>query len=391
MQWKKETVEMPYVKLTQHLIGILLLLSIIIQQFAMALAFLFCAIIVIGQNFYIRSVGQKISIENSKVRERLIVGGQSELTFTFENKGLPVWQSNLTIIFDDSLKPEVGGYLHRQSEYEVKIPLTLPAKKRCTVSLPVYAQKRGLVKIKQIQLSIPNLVGSGLVLLHLSDPFLEEKLIYPNIHHVKGELQSFSQFLGDVPTPQTLFLDPFLPIGTREYQSGDSFQHIHWKATARSQVLHTKVFETTTDHSWLFMLNVLDRYSITAELDAFIEGMTYLIEKAYKENHSYSMAINIRSILNRPYFYLPVGNGEAQRRKALDVLATLSNNDATIPCELMQQQLFRGGDHPPLGIHVGKRSQEIDTSLRVMNRNGMKIFTLEFSKKQGELKQWIIQ
>jgi uncharacterized protein (DUF58 family) len=35
-------------------------------------------------------------------------------------------------------------------------------------------------------------------------------------------------------------------MGVRDYQSGDSLKHIHWKNTARSGQLQTKVYEPTT-------------------------------------------------------------------------------------------------------------------------------------------------
>ncbi|NJN82240.1 MAG: DUF58 domain-containing protein [Caldilineaceae bacterium] len=45
-------------------------------------------------------------------------------------------------------------------------------------------------------------------------------------------------------------------MGAREYAQGDSFRHIHWKATARRQSLQTKVFEPSNSRPLALFLNV---------------------------------------------------------------------------------------------------------------------------------------
>ncbi|MEI5905933.1 DUF58 domain-containing protein [Bacillus spongiae] len=388
MQWKKEVVDLPLVKLSQYLVSGGLFFTLIIQQYSIFIVLLFCGCILFIQDFYFRKIADKIMLENVKGRERLLIEDETSLKFTFFNSGLPIWQASLTVVFDDAVEPLVGDNHHYQSHNEVIIPLTLRTNKKYTVSIPIKARHRGLMKVRKLQLRIPNLFGVGTVFLSLDEPYLEEKIVYPKFHHVLGELYSSSQRLGNVPTPQTLFQDPFSPVGTREYRYGDSFQHIHWKASARSQALHTKVFETTADHSWLVIVNVVEHYSITRDLEEIITGTTYLIEKAFEENHSYSLAINVRSINKRPYYFLPLGSGKEQRRKALDFLSTLSKNDATIPVSVMQQQLLRSGQIPSVSIYIGNETEEVQSGLRLINSKATTIYTLDLSEKQGVLKEW---
>jgi len=51
---------------------------------------------------------------------------------------------------------------------------------------------------------------------------------------------------GDVLTRKRIYEDPILTMGVREYQSGDSLKNIHWKSSARTGHLQTKLFEPTT-------------------------------------------------------------------------------------------------------------------------------------------------
>jgi uncharacterized protein (DUF58 family) len=61
---------------------------------------------------------------------------------------------------------------------------------------------------------------------------------------------------GEMKTPRRLVEDPLRLMGTRAYVSGDSFRHIHWKATARRRELQTKVFEPSAAQPIAIFLNI---------------------------------------------------------------------------------------------------------------------------------------
>jgi uncharacterized protein (DUF58 family) len=52
--------------------------------------------------------------------------------------------------------------------------------------------------------------------------------------------------IGEVILSHRLFEDPTRIVGVREYQTGDSFRRIHWRATARTGRLHSKIFEPSS-------------------------------------------------------------------------------------------------------------------------------------------------
>lgn len=52
--------------------------------------------------------------------------------------------------------------------------------------------------------------------------------------------------IGEVLMSYQLFEDPTRIRGVREYQAGDPFNRIHWKATASTGTLHSKVYEPST-------------------------------------------------------------------------------------------------------------------------------------------------
>ena len=52
--------------------------------------------------------------------------------------------------------------------------------------------------------------------------------------------------IGEVVMTHRLFEDPTRIAGVRKYQNGDSLSRVHWRATARTGTLQSKVFEPST-------------------------------------------------------------------------------------------------------------------------------------------------
>jgi uncharacterized protein (DUF58 family) len=75
---------------------------------------------------------------------------------------------------------------------------------------------------------------------------------------------------GEQRAPRRLLEDPSRVIGVRDYAYGDSLRRIHWKATARTMQLQSKIYEATTTHALVIFLNVIARldtyYGIHPEL-----------------------------------------------------------------------------------------------------------------------------
>lgn len=73
---------------------------------------------------------------------------------------------------------------------------------------------------------------------------------------------------GDLRIRRQIITDPSRSVGVRDYRPEDSFRHVHWKATARTQQLQTKIFEPTTAVQFGVFLN-LDTF------EHYWEGIDY--------------------------------------------------------------------------------------------------------------------
>lgn len=70
-------------------------------------------------------------------------------------------------------------------------------------------------------------------------------LVYPRIIPVMDVIVPARQPYGDFRPAQQLIEDPMRLAGVREYVSGDSPRRIHWRATARTGTMQTRVYEPT--------------------------------------------------------------------------------------------------------------------------------------------------
>ena len=70
--------------------------------------------------------------------------------------------------------------------------------------------------------------------------------VLPRTIPLEGYDIASRQPLGEVRMTHRLYEDPTRNAGVREYQPGDPLNRVHWGATARSGVLHSKIYEPST-------------------------------------------------------------------------------------------------------------------------------------------------
>jgi uncharacterized protein (DUF58 family) len=76
---------------------------------------------------------------------------------------------------------------------------------------------------------------------------IDHLIVYPRTYELKDLSIPSVSYLGEAKSELKLFDDPSRLLGVREYEPGDSPRRIHWKASARSQSLQVKLYESTTD------------------------------------------------------------------------------------------------------------------------------------------------
>ena len=71
-------------------------------------------------------------------------------------------------------------------------------------------------------------------------------LVYPRVVPLQGFDLASRRPLGEVLLTHRLFEDPTRIAGVRNYEAGDPLNRVHWRASARTGQLHSKIYEPST-------------------------------------------------------------------------------------------------------------------------------------------------
>ena len=71
-------------------------------------------------------------------------------------------------------------------------------------------------------------------------------LVYPRVLPLEGYDLATRRPIGEIRLTHRLFEDPTRIAGVRPYETGDPLGRVHWRATARTGFLHSKIYEPST-------------------------------------------------------------------------------------------------------------------------------------------------
>ena len=71
-------------------------------------------------------------------------------------------------------------------------------------------------------------------------------LVYPRLVPLAGYDLASRRPVGEIRLTHRLYEDPTRIAGVRRYQEGDPLNRVNWRATARTGVLHSKIYEPST-------------------------------------------------------------------------------------------------------------------------------------------------
>ena len=108
----------------------------------------------------------------------------------------------------------------------------------------IEAKRRGYYQLGPLVLETGDLFGLHRRYRVASEPsFL---LVLPKTVTLDGYDIASRRPIGEVVMTHRLFEDPTRIAGVRQYERGDPLSRINWRATARSGILHSKVYEPST-------------------------------------------------------------------------------------------------------------------------------------------------
>ena len=118
---------------------------------------------------------------------------------------------------------------------------------------------------------------------------------------------------GDHRAPRRLLEDPSRVIGVRDYVYGDELRRIHWKATARTMQMQSKIYEPTTTYTLVLFLNVVSQldayYGINPEVQELCICATASVAH-WAIDQGYAVGLYANTIMYMPEVGLSADAGE---------------------------------------------------------------------------------
>lgn len=239
--------------------GVLVLVitsAILRQPLLFISALLILAVIAIPEIWY-RYGLSALTVERRPETRRAVFGDTTEVSLVVENrKLLPLPALEISDDFPDSL-PVVGMRLKPSAKQETAVltnVLALWAYQRVRRRYRLSAIARGAYRF-------------GPMTLRASDPFgiltRETTIDAPAVllvHPLVAPLERFGlpshAPFGERKSPRRLLEDPLRVSGIRAYEPGDEPRRIHWKATARTGMLQSRIYEPATRHTLAIFVEI---------------------------------------------------------------------------------------------------------------------------------------
>lgn len=164
---------------------------------------------------------------------------------------------------------------------------------------------------------------------------VDHLIVYPRIVPLEKLGIPSMQPQGDIRTRSHVFQDPVLTMGIREYYSGDSLRRIHWKSTARTGRLQTKVFEPTTTVDMGIFLDVRTvkppLWGVVPELlELAIIVAASLARHALDKGYRVGLYANQNNLSADGFTRIPPSQHGSQFQQILEALAQVQSSE-TIP------------------------------------------------------------
>ncbi len=224
--------------------AILLLLLALILDFGLLAYAMYALLGVLVLSRYLTRVwAENLQAERECNRDTANIGDTVAIVVRVKNEGrLPVpW------VLVEDLLPR-SALIHDPPNLRVKgrrVQLAMLKRGGFTPILyQLKCNRRGYYQLGPLIMETGDLFGLHRRYRVLSDPhFL---LVYPKVLPLEGFDVASKRPIGEVRMTYRLYEDPTRIAGVRAYQPGDPLNRVHWKATARTGELHSKVYEPST-------------------------------------------------------------------------------------------------------------------------------------------------
>ncbi|MCB8948878.1 MAG: DUF58 domain-containing protein [Ardenticatenaceae bacterium] len=199
-----------------------------------------------------------VTYERRFNRNRVFPGESIEMTITVGNdKLLPLtwlqFRDELPVAVED--EDAIGQVTSEMNgRYTLLNTFSLYGREQTERTFTLRFPKRGFYKLGPVTYESGDIFT--LFTRQRDHLYLDQLIIFPQIYPLEELGLPAKEPFGEVKVYRSLFTDPIKTQGVRDYQPGDRFRDVHWKATAVRGSLQTKVYDPSTGMTIAVFLNV---------------------------------------------------------------------------------------------------------------------------------------
>ncbi|MCA9954689.1 MAG: DUF58 domain-containing protein [Anaerolineales bacterium] len=199
-----------------------------------------------------------VTYERRFNRNRVFPGEPIEMTVTVGNdKPLPLtwlqFRDELPVAVED--EDAIGQVTSEMNgRYTLLNTFSLYGREQTERTFTLRFPKRGFYKLGPVTYESGDIFT--LFTRQRDHLYLDQLIIFPQIYPLEALGLPAKEPFGEVKVYRSLFTDPIKTQGVRDYQPGDRFRDVHWKATAVRGSLQTKVYDPSTGMTIAVFLNV---------------------------------------------------------------------------------------------------------------------------------------
>ncbi|MBP1950098.1 DUF58 domain-containing protein [Virgibacillus litoralis] len=382
MQWKIEKItdNEIYHQLTLTFLVLLTIVSLYLDR---SLVFLLVGIIGIYHlclHLYNRRIGRNLILKIPKQFKKAFPDETLILTIKIKNKSLlPYLNGYISFkIKDHVLNEEYLQSTWRGLNY-YQIPVSLPGKSELSLTIPFKTVKRGVGRIKDFNFTFSHLLSFEQLMLYPIEKKFNELIVFPKLQAVDKMREIQNQNPGTSVTVHSPYEDVLQPIGTRDYVSSDPFQRIHWKASAKTQKLQTKIYERNRYIAWTIIVNISDRSSLgnlytSPKLEKILSEAAYITRNIIKDGHEVEVYLNSDSLV-----HLPENNDITHLKKILEQLTRVDEGSLIIPVENILYRLYQSQTKSRMIIVIGESDESNNHYINKLISQGNHLFQINDS------------
>jgi uncharacterized protein (DUF58 family) len=193
--------------------------------------------------FLSRTWTDNLTANRAPVRPFYEIGDSAQMAVELENRGrLSVpW-----VLLEDSLPERAGRLIRARLQIDgpwVALTRLKPGEKEIVINYEARFLQRGYFQFGPMLAETGDVFGLHRRYRLLAEP--QFALVLPKVLPLQGYNLASRRPIGEIRVAHRLFEDPTRLAGVRLYQQGDPLNRIHWRATARTGALHSRVFENS--------------------------------------------------------------------------------------------------------------------------------------------------